>query len=235
VSSGHSHAGGYGLDTGQLDRLLRNEEVRECLFRPFTVNRDCDVPYIAGYSTDGETIYIDRHLPETIKFEIDGKKYELDPTPFLLTHERTEKALIDALGYGYSQAHRVATAAERRQFMQHHGPGIWVHYQAAMDKYAKYDEHEKLQKPPKDLDMTPYEASPVNKALLAHLEKAMGKPKVSKEESEYDATGGKPSKHCGPDAGWPKGYCSMYREEHKCTKVRGWIAHRGHCKYWDPA
>ena len=32
---------------------------------------DCkhDVPYLAGYSLDGKTIYIDRHMPASFKFE----------------------------------------------------------------------------------------------------------------------------------------------------------------------
>ena len=30
------------------------------------INRDYDIPYIAGYSVDGHTVFIDRHLPRDI-------------------------------------------------------------------------------------------------------------------------------------------------------------------------
>ena len=32
------------------------------------VSHDYDIPYIAGYSIDGKTIFIDRHLPRTIRW-----------------------------------------------------------------------------------------------------------------------------------------------------------------------
>ncbi len=236
MSSGHRHiSGGFGLDSNQLNRLLKNEAVQEHLSRPFSINREYDLPYICGYSNDGLTVYMDRHLPELVKLQLDGKVYEFNPTPTLITHERTEKALIDALGYGYEQAHRVATAAERRLFVQLVGPGLWPSYQARMDQFAKADEHEKLKKLPKDLDMTPYEAKPVNKALLAHMEKLIGPSKMSKDAAEYDAQKGRPNHHCGPDEGWPQGYCEYYRKEHKCSKVVGWIATRGGCRLYEKA
>ena len=32
-------------------------------------DRKHDIPYLAGYSLDGKTIYIDRHMPASFKFE----------------------------------------------------------------------------------------------------------------------------------------------------------------------
>lgn len=32
------------------------------------VNRSYDIPYIAGYSKDGSTVFIDRHVPRTVRF-----------------------------------------------------------------------------------------------------------------------------------------------------------------------
>ena len=57
------------------------------------VSRDCDIPYIAGYSTDGHTISINRHLPKSFRWLT--KTVRVDP--FLLTHEVVEKALLDEL------------------------------------------------------------------------------------------------------------------------------------------
>ena len=57
------------------------------------VSHDYDIPYIAGYSVDGKTIFIDRHLPRTIRWLLKTVRVE----PFLLTHEIVEKALLDEL------------------------------------------------------------------------------------------------------------------------------------------
>jgi hypothetical protein len=37
------------------------------LGRRARVSHDYDIPYIAGYSTDGRTVFIDRHLPRTFR------------------------------------------------------------------------------------------------------------------------------------------------------------------------
>ncbi len=238
MSGGHYKrlSGGFGLDAGQLDRLMKNEAVQECMSRPFVIDYKFDCPYIASYSKDwskGGTVYIDRHLPEIINLQQDGRVTEVNARPTLITHEHTEKSLLDALHYTYDQAHRVATAAERRLFVQLYGPGLWPVYQEKMDQYAKHDEHEKLTKVPSNLDLTPYLAPPVDRKLLAHLEKFVSPEKSTKTEAQYNAEGGRPSRHCGPDKGWPSGYCSMYREENRCTAVAGYIAHRGICKFYE--
>src|SRR2546430_17048729 len=57
------------------------------------VNRAYDIPYIAGYSVDGRTEFIDRHLPRSFRWLLKTVRVE----PFLLTHEIVEKALLDEL------------------------------------------------------------------------------------------------------------------------------------------
>ncbi len=231
MSSGHSHNGGFGLNSQILDRLLKNEKVREHLYALKTINEDYDIPYLGGYSTDGRTIYFDRHLPKELK--VGGVTF--NPTLTLTMHESLEKALIDVLGYGYEQAHKAATAYEKRGVLSILGPGTWDQYSNKLDKFIKADEHEKLKKVPSDLDLTPYLAPPVDRKLLAHLEKFVSPDKASKEEAHYAADGGRPSRHCGPDKGWPSGYCSMYREENRCTAVAGYISPRGICKFYEKA
>ena len=73
------------------------------------VNRDYDIPYIAGYSVDGHTVFIDRHLPRTFRWLMRTVRVE----PFLLTHEIVEKALLDELRLHYLHAHQIAVRAER--------------------------------------------------------------------------------------------------------------------------
>src|SRR5918911_844218 len=40
------------------------------------LDREHDIPYLAGYSQDGKTIYIDRHMPRSFRFR--GKEIETD-------------------------------------------------------------------------------------------------------------------------------------------------------------
>ncbi len=71
-------------------------------------DRKHDIPYLAGYSQDGKTIYIDRHMPQSFKFR--GRTIDTDR--FLILHEEVEKTLIDQLGLHYLHAHQIATRAE---------------------------------------------------------------------------------------------------------------------------
>ena len=57
-------------------------------------SHDYDIPYIAGYSVDGKIIFIDRHLPRTIRWLLKTVRVR----PVLLTHEIVEKALLTNCG-----------------------------------------------------------------------------------------------------------------------------------------
>ncbi len=114
------------------------------------IDRDHDIPYLAGYSIDGKRIYIDRHLPPT--FEYRGKQIGVDR--FLLMHEEVEKTLIDQLGLHYQHAHQIATRAEEAAVR---ADGIsWRAYDRFMQKYVKRADDERLTKLPSDLDLKPY-------------------------------------------------------------------------------
>jgi hypothetical protein len=113
----------------------------------YSVNKKHDVPYVAGYSKDGKTFYIDRHLP----LMDDGFNIE----PYLLVHERTEKALIDIFGLRYETAHRIALHMERKA-LESADHISWKKYESYYTKYIKGFEKEKLISPPPDLDLTPY-------------------------------------------------------------------------------
>jgi hypothetical protein len=114
------------------------------------ISRAYDVPYIAGYSRDARTIYIDRHLP--VSFGWRGKSLRL--TPFLATHEIVEKSLLDELRLHYLHAHQIAVRIER-DAVRAAGIG-WSAYQRFMKQHEKPIEEEKLAKVPPDLDLTPY-------------------------------------------------------------------------------
>ena len=71
-----------------LDRAL------DAILRRVKLDRRHDIPYLAGYSEDGKTIYIDRHMPRSFKFQ--GRTVDTDR--FLILHEEVEKTLIDQWG-----------------------------------------------------------------------------------------------------------------------------------------
>src|SRR6476620_8596206 len=115
-----------------------------------TVNHDYDITYIAGYSVDGHTVFIDRHLPRTFRWL--GKVVRVEP--FLVTHEIVEKTLLDELRLHYLHAHQIALRAERDAVK---ATGVsWVAYQRFMKQHEKAIEEEKLVRVPASLDLTPY-------------------------------------------------------------------------------
>ncbi len=113
-------------------------------------DRKHDIPYLAGYSEDGKTIYIDRHMPQSFKFR--GRTIDTDR--FLILHEEVEKTLIDQLGLHYLHAHQIAMRAEQAAVR---AAGItWRDYDHFMQKYVKRIGDERLTKVPDDLDTKPY-------------------------------------------------------------------------------
>jgi hypothetical protein len=114
------------------------------------LDRNHDIPYLAGYSLDGKIIYIDRHMPKSFKFR--GRAIETDR--FLILHEEVEKTLIDQLDLHYLHAHQIATRAEEAAVR---AAGVeWRAYDRFMQKYVKRIGDERLTKVPKDLDLKPY-------------------------------------------------------------------------------
>ena len=131
-------------------RALKLPQVKQLLARPVQVVRAYDIPYLAGYSQDGHIIYLDRHLPQILPV---GKR--LVPIgKYLQIHERTEKAILDALGTTYQAAHALATDAEHRALQA--ALIDPVKYEAALAPYIRSAAHESIQKVPPNLDLTPY-------------------------------------------------------------------------------
>ena len=124
-----------------LDAVLRHAK---------TIDRRHDIPYLAGYSLDGKTIYIDRHMPRSFNYH--GRKIETDR--FLILHEEVEKTLIDHLGLHYLHAHQIALRAEQAAVR---AIGVrWRDYDKFMQQFIKELGDERLRKVPEDLDLKPY-------------------------------------------------------------------------------
>jgi hypothetical protein len=114
------------------------------------LDRDHDIPYLAGYSRDGTIIYIDRHMPTAFKYK--GREIETDR--FLVLHEEVEKTMIDRLNLHYLHAHQIATRVERDAVV---ACGVnWSDYDDFMQDNVKYVGDKRLTKVPADLDLKPY-------------------------------------------------------------------------------
>jgi len=133
-----------------VSSLMLDRALDAILRRVKTLDRKHDIPYLAGYSEDGKTIYIDRHLPRSFKFR--GRTIFVDR--YLILHEEVEKTLIDQLGLHYLHAHQIATRAEEAAVRADRIE--WREYDRFMQKYVKRIGDERLTKVPADLDLKPY-------------------------------------------------------------------------------
>ena len=113
------------------------------------LDRSHDIPYLAGYSRDARTIYIDKDLPKS--FSANGTRVAVDQ--FLILHEAVEKALLDALGLHYQHAHQIALRAEQAAVR---AAGIpWRQYDRFMARHIK-EADDVIDRLPADLDIKPY-------------------------------------------------------------------------------
>src|SRR4029077_14362508 len=130
-----------------VSSLMMDRALDAIVRRGKRLDREHDIPYLAGYSLDGNTIFIDRHMPQSFKFR--GRVIETDR--LLLLHEEVEKTLIDRLGLHYLHAHQIAIRAEQAAVR---ATGIsWRAYDRFMQKNVKLIGDERLQKVPAALEL----------------------------------------------------------------------------------
>jgi hypothetical protein len=133
-----------------ISDLMMDRALDAIVRRAKTIDRRHDIPYLAGYSRNGKIIYIDRHMPETMRYS--GRDINTDR--YLILHEEVEKTLIDQLGLHYLHAHQIASRAEQAAVR---AAGVrWRDYDRFMQKYVKHIGDERLTKVPADLDLKPY-------------------------------------------------------------------------------
>jgi hypothetical protein len=133
-----------------VSSLMMDRALDAIVRRAKKIDRSHDIPYLAGYSNNGKIIYIDRHMPKTMKY--DGR--EIDTDRYLILHEEVEKTLIDQLNLHYLHAHQIASRAEQAAVR---AAGIsWREYDRFMQTNVKHIGDERLTKVPADLDLKPY-------------------------------------------------------------------------------
>lgn len=137
------------------------------IVKKLNINNTFDIPYLAGYSKDAKTIYIDRRIPKFLK---DGKK-QFNIHHYLILHEITEKALIDHLGYlHYQLAHEIASRAEYAAIL---GEGFsFRQYTAFIQEKLAEIREERNYFIPSDLDLKPYLDSK-DKSLIKKIQQSI--------------------------------------------------------------
>lgn len=115
-----------------------------------TIDTTHEIPYVAGYSVDGKTIYIDRELPKRLG--------EIQIYPTLVLHEEVEKSLMQELKLHYLHAHQIAEDAEENAVRLVYGAPELEKY---LDFYKvwipKIGDRKHYVDVPRDLDLAPYE------------------------------------------------------------------------------
>lgn len=129
-------------------------QTKRAFDRPFTIDRTHTIPYIAGYSRDGRTIYIDRDFPPRMMIA----DYTFDPEPFVVLHERVEKAFLDSRNIKYQTAHADYAVQAEHAALKAAGftPKDIASYDGKMNALSKATAARPASKVPVDLDKTPY-------------------------------------------------------------------------------
>lgn len=136
------------------------DDAAKAIDERFTINREYHVPYLAGYSQDGHTIYIDSRMPEGFEYRKGAKKHYVGTDQFLIVHEAVEKALLAFFKaihrpIIYEFAHQIALRAEKSA-VESEGCD-WDEYQEFMAYWVKSIGKEGYTNLPPDLDLEPYQ------------------------------------------------------------------------------
>ena len=156
-------APGWQVSSFMMDRAL------DAVIRQIgKLDRNHDIPYLAGYSKSGKTIYIDRHMPKSFSY---GRR-RIKTDRFLILDEALEKTLMDHLGLRYLHAHQIATRAEQAAVR---AAGIsWNAYDRFMRMHVRSIGDKHLGRVPRDLDLKPYRDERDN-ALLRRIAASLNK------------------------------------------------------------
>lgn len=144
MSSGHHHNHVHRADLmRELESLLRDPAIQGYLQQRYSVDTQHPVPLTGGSSQDGSVYYLNPDIPK-------------EDMPFVLWHERVEKALRAVKGMTYSRAHDLATTAERLLVEAHGRP--WEQYRARIAQVVRLNEYRPARMP-SGFDVGPYRES----------------------------------------------------------------------------
>lgn len=162
------------VSNAESERVLADPRIVARLKQKPRIDATYDNPYIAGYSKNARTVYVDRDFPFRA---FKAGKRTINVLPFLIIHETVEKAILDVFHSKYQYAHAIATYAEEKAVK---AAGIDVAaYEKGYAKYDKADAAKKLLRVAIDLDLTPYRDDQEFK-LLASIRAAQARTAYNK-------------------------------------------------------
>jgi hypothetical protein len=160
MSAGRPHRRPNERHAIELKDLRGDPAVARRMAQRFGIDTAHDIADLAGYSVDGATIHVDRHLAAALaagRIKLPGRSPQQSARIVLralVMHEHMEKSLIDAKHFSYPAAHEFATLAEH-QVVRAAGVSPPA-YEAALRPFIKRAAVERIENPPADLDCTPY-------------------------------------------------------------------------------
>ena len=133
--------------SAQAERVAADPRFKKLMAQRVRIERTHDIPYLAGYSEDGRTVFFDRHYRPFMTKDV-------DTTPFLLVHEKAEKACLTLFKMKYQHAHDIATYLEYKAVKK---AGIdWKEYSDYLQPFIRATDRERVRRVPKNLDLQPY-------------------------------------------------------------------------------
>lgn len=144
------------------DWLLSDKDVKkleEFIEDEVDIVNDYDIPYTAGYSKDGFTIYMDYSVPQFLDVLARGsrtKTVKVDIWKSFAVHEMTEKSLEDKpYFWDYSISHEDALRAERL-YVESIGADFNDYNKKTLEIVDRIMKRDSYPNCPKDLDLQPY-------------------------------------------------------------------------------
>jgi hypothetical protein len=214
VSTGSPHHHPSPRSLAELARFLSEPTVAAYLAKPKHIDEEHDCPDLAGYSVDGRTLFVDRHLAKA-KPAIAGAPFErwIEGLIGQHGHEPVEKAAIDQ-GYDYLAAHEDFATPAEHLVLQAKGIDPKV-YEKQLRPWIKREEVQRIERPPLTLDCHPYYDHPdANDLRVLKRLREFGVVDAMHQDGEFHPTkiGGKQA----PDGHW---YVEDKREKGKYLRI----------------
>src|SRR5439155_327549 len=99
-----------------VSTLMMDRALDAVVRRVKNLDRKHDVPYLAGYSRDGKTIYIDRHMPKMMHY--DGR--DIDTDRYLVCVQVMQVELIDQRFFNLLMQNQIAVGVDVAAVVMHH-------------------------------------------------------------------------------------------------------------------
>lgn len=162
-----------------VSRILSDGRFTARLDKAVRIDCKHEIPYLAGYSKNGQTVYFDKDFQPFFNY----RGNIIDTRDFILIHEVSEKAILDLYGLRYQQAHHIATHIEA-QAIKTAGINWWV-YSRFLHPQIKHIYSEKIHNIPKDLDLKPYVDEQERKILDSIKHNRDIRPEITKKKRLY--------------------------------------------------